>query len=396
MRINLTKLIISILAAILLGSFFACGGGDDDGGTGGVTNINVTFLSATQTGGTSGTADSTGLVLEFDADPATMTADNIGLTGAVKEGILSGSGTMRSLAISNIGVANGATVTVTITSPDGYTITGSPQTAVIYRAPVNVTFLSATQTGGTSGTAESTGLTLAFDADPATLTADNITVNGAAKGALTGTGTTRSLAISDINVTNEGTVMITITSPSGYSITGTPKTALVYRFTAANMTIGMDYRGGKLAYILQAGDPGYDVNVPHGLIAAATDQSGGINWALAAYQSTSVPGGTGWTLGTGSANTNNIIAQNGEGSAYAAGLARAYNGGGYSDWYLPSADELNMLYLNRGLIGGFNSSYYWSSSEYFADGARIQYFGDGTQLGGNKNNYWQVRAARSF
>ena len=45
-------------------------------------------------------------------------------------------GTTRTLAISNISVSNGETVSVTITSPAGFTITGSPQTAVVYKSPV--------------------------------------------------------------------------------------------------------------------------------------------------------------------------------------------------------------------------------------------------------------------
>ncbi len=214
--------------------------------------IGVVFQSAVQTGGTTGTADSTGLTLTFDVDPPTLAASDITVTGATK-GALTGSGTTRSLAISDITVADGEAVSVTITSPAGYSISGSPKTAVVYRyAPL--TFQSAVQTGGTSGTADSTGLTLTFDVDPTTLAASDITVTGATKGALSGSGTTRSLAISDITVANGEEVEVAITSPSGYSISGSPQTAVVYKkipgyketYTAEGVSFIMAYvPGGK-------------------------------------------------------------------------------------------------------------------------------------------------------
>jgi hypothetical protein len=367
--------------------------------TGAADDVKVDFLSATQISGASGTADSTGLTLTFSADPTTLTADNITVTGATK-GDLSGSGTTRTLTISNITVLNGETVSVTITSPAGYSISGSPQTAVVYRAPINVTFLEAVQDGGYPGTSDSIGLILRFSADPTTLTADNITVTGATKGALSvvsGGYIGRLLTISDITVANGETVTITITNPPGYSITGSPQTAVVYRA----LSIGMEYLGGKIAYIFQYGDPGFNARVPHGLIAATADQSEGILWAVEACQSTSVPGGTGTALGTGSANTDNIIAQNGAGTTYAAGLARAYNGGGYSDWFLPSKDELNKLYLSKDAIGGFADVAYWSSSdeEIIPDvqGVWVQHFFSGSQNRTGKTiNMLRVRAVRSF
>ena len=94
-----------------------------------------------------------------------------------------------------------------------------------------------------------------------------------------------------------------------------------------------------------------------------------------------------------------IIAQNGAGTTYAAGLARVYTGGGYSDWCLPSRDDLYQLYLNRAAIGGFpGGARYWSSSEVesIANGAWGQDFGDGYQSNDGKASSSRVRAVRAF
>jgi hypothetical protein len=74
-------------------------------------------------------------MLTFDVDPETLTADDITITGATK-GALSGSGTTRTIGISDIVVDDGETVSVAVTSPDGFAVTGSPQYAVVYRADI--------------------------------------------------------------------------------------------------------------------------------------------------------------------------------------------------------------------------------------------------------------------
>jgi hypothetical protein len=167
-----------------------------------------------------------------------------------------------------------------------------------------------------------------------------------------------------------------------------------------SLSIGDSYQGGKVAYILVSGDPGYDPNTPHGLIAATTDQIGGIQWYNGSYINTEA---TGTAIGTGFSNTNKIIAsQGGTPTSYAAGVARAYTGGGYTDWYLPSKDELNKLYLNRVAIGGFISNsngLYWSSSEiqsYPYHSAWLQDFSNGGPLSIFKDFDVNVRAIRSF
>jgi len=76
-----------------------------------------------------------------------------------------------------------------------------------------------------------------------------------------------------------------------------------------------------------------------------------------------------------------------------------FNGEGFTDWYLPSKDELNLIYfeLSQKGLGNFNMDWYWSSTE--TDGAGWeQRFGDGAQQnnGGGNESFSLVRAVRSF
>jgi hypothetical protein len=133
--------------------------------------------------------------------------------------------------------------------------------------------------------------------------------------------------------------------------------------------VGDFYQGGVIFHIFEPGETGYVAGETHGLIAAVSDQSSGIQW----YNGFIPTIGTGTSLGTGSANTTAIIsAQGATETSYAAGLARAYTGGGYSDWFLPSKDELYKMCQIKSLINtvaalydGSNFSYenYWSSTE---------------------------------
>ena len=128
----------------------------------------------------------------------------------------------------------------------------------------------------------------------------------------------------------------------------------------------------------------------HGLIAAPSDQSTSIQWGC--YGTT--VGGTSTALGTGAANTATVSAACGTGTA--ARLCADLVLNGYSDWYLPSRDELNKLYINIIAIGGFATVRYWSSSEYDGLGAWFINFGNGATSYYNRNFTYYVRAVRAF
>ena len=91
--------------------------------------------------------------------------------------------------------------------------------------------------------------------------------------------------------------------------------------------------------------------------------------------------GTETTIGAGAANTKLITAACGSG---AANTVRDYDGGGKTDWFLPSKDELNALHKQRDILGGFGADNYWSSSQYDAVNAWNQYFPDGNQYNYNE------------
>ena len=162
---------------------------------------------------------------------------------------------------------------------------------------------------------------------------------------------------------------------------------------AAAPVLGATYGGGKIFYVFQPGDPGYIAGESHGLIAAVSDQTAS-QWGC---WGTNISG-LSELLGAGDANTNVIIANCGQANI-AAIRTIAVTDGGYTDWYLPSKNELYQLYLNRSIVGGFLTNLYWSSSQASWSQSTDAYYQNFTNGGiglYNKNTIIGVRAIRKF
>jgi hypothetical protein len=110
---------------------------------------------------------------------------------------------------------------------------------------------------------------------------------------------------------------------------------------------------------------------------------------------TPISGADGTNIGTGEQNTTDIVTGCTT-AGIAAKVAKALVLGGKSDWFLPSKDELNKMYLRQSAIGGFSSASYWSSSDIDGDTAWDQFFSSGSQSGTNRGDPNYVRPVRAF
>ena len=211
----------------------------------------------------------------------------------------------------------------------------------------------------------------------------------------------------------------TKTDPAGgtnYTITGTSQLLSVpYALYAANAGtatgggnfthyIGEEYGGGVIFHLWKD-----NAGVEHGLIVALTDQSISQAWSNVTAAEIGTSAQSSWD---GLSNSNSIVGQAGHTSS-AAKLCLDLVSGGQSDWYLPSIQELNMLWNNyytvaRALsqISGAThlttSTSYWSSTEESNEIAWYFGFSEGYSGKDSKINKYNtsptpyVRAVRAF
>jgi len=333
--------------------------------------------------GCTGASPTAPIINSFSAEPPSITGGESStlswsVTDATSVTIDNGIGSVALTGTSSVNPTTSTTYTLTATNSAG-SVTATTTVTVSSVAVTGVTLDQATMTltaGGATGT-------LVATVAPATATNKSVTWSSSAPEVAT-------VVNGVVTPVTAGITTIIVTTVDG----GLTATCTVTVNPPAPVAVGDSYGGGIVAYIFQSGDPGYVADEQHGLIAATADQSGWKQWYNGSYVAT---GATGTAIGTGQANTTAIVIVQGAGS-YAAQLCNDLTEGGYNDWFLPSKDELNKLYINKVAIGGFADWHYWGSSEINAYSAWIQYFGmnGGGQYNYYKNFTFRVRAVRAF
>ncbi len=217
----------------------------------------------------------------------------------------------------------------------------------------------------------------------------------------------------EVKFTNKGFLPPRLSTPSMHTISSPAEGLMVYNTDEKSMcffngtdwvdmigtivpdlVIGDTYVGGIIFYLDGSGG---------GMVCAVSDHSALTEWGC---DGTPISGADGTAIGTGSQNTIDIEAGCTT-PGIAADICANLSLNGYTDWFLPSKDELNAMYENKAAIdaaaiinGGVafytGSILYWSSSEYGSLRAGRQYFANGTQSDHPRNGNGRVRAVRAF
>ena len=195
-----------------------------------------------------------------------------------------------------------------------------------------------------------------------------------------------------------GTATPSLVAGTNVTITGTfPNQTINSSGGGGGTEIGDQIGGGIVIAVFN------DAGVNKALIASLTNLSTGLQWTIPAFQTTLI-GATAQSFYDGLTNTNAIIAQTllPATTLYAAGIARLFAGGGFSDWYLPSTWELNMCFNSAAIVNkvlggtnGFPTNNYWSSTEFSASNSYTRSFLSATQTSfGKSSTAIYVRAVR--
>ena len=183
-------------------------------------------------------------------------------------------------------------------------------------------------------------------------------------------------------------------APGFYYYTGTAWKSINEFASSTTLHIGDTYAGGIIFYLEPSGLNGLVV------APASSESTNTYQWGCSG---TSIPASRGTSIGSGAANTNTLLlACDMNSITTAAERADDLVIGGYSDWYLPSKDEINLMHKNLHLagLGGFTlDASYWSSTESDATLAwRMLFTSDSATLPTTtaKSTTFRVRVIRAF
>ena len=253
-------------------------------------------------------------------------------------------------------------------------------------------------TGGTSYTITGTSQLLSVPYALHAKTADSIVGGVSASETDPIFGASVASGITGTDTTNWNNKQEQLTAGTNITIVGNTISAT----GATTYSVGDFAQGGIVFWVDETGQ--------HGLVCAKNDQSTEVRWYAGTYGNTQAKGDGPYA---GEANTSIIIAAQvvigDDENTYAARICNELqiteSGKTYGDWYLPSKEELNLMYQNKATIdatatsnggSGFAGASYWSSTEVNDSGAWERNFGDGVQASSFKEIMIRVRAVRAF
>jgi hypothetical protein len=329
--------------------------------------------------------------------------------GATGTTLQQGSG---SITISGLTKSTTYTFTITAHNINGTSVESKPSLPVTTLANKIIRVAPASSSGGSTLAAPAFTLSRSAETRTVGILNTGYTIDSSGGGTVDSYAITPALpaglsfSTSDGLITGRATETRTATT---HTITATNATGSASRTLSLRVTgdIGdTGPGGGRIFYV--ASTPfacGPTLSTTCTYLEAApsgwnTGADPGISWATNVNNNrlTTVPapGAIQTAIGTGFQNSDAIVAQTGNVAATSAAVAaRAYRGNSLTDWYLPSKDELNALYLQRTTVGGLAGGY-WSSSEQRNSHAWGQDFNNSNQGAGDKFLGNVVRPIRAF
>ena len=362
-------------------------------GTSGNTQVSLTWYAPASTGGSAitdyvvqfSTSASSGFTTFSDGTSSATTATVTGLTNSTvyyfKVAAVNSVGTSAYSAVSS-GVTPGVA-----SAPTSLSVSSGP-------TGMNVSWTAPTSTGGSAITdyviqyTTSAGYSYVTFGD-GTSTTTSATITGLIAGSTyyirvaavtslaTGTYSSESSGVLSKTCANGGVCVLGNTGPGGGKV--------FYVSSYAFASTGSDC--GSSCYYLEA---------------AASDVSGPFTWCSTSSRTNAIAQG----IGDGMANTTTADSTCTSGAIQQAADYQSTIGGvTFTDWHLPSKNELNQLFTNQSHVAGLSPQFYWSSSEfsnpgdpsYVGDGVWTQDFGGGTQYFSYKGpNTAGTRPVRAF